>query len=364
MKKRQLILNEYKTAEDGLFTLASCKITKASQVQSFVSVPGRFAPLDFSTVLTDGQPYYGNASLTAVLESSEGTRAERQARIDYMKNLLDGYTAKIVHPDYPGNYMIGRVQVVPDFNGLSYCSVSVSAVLEPWLYNEAETVVKATLPNEVEGKNLLDLTSIYGTTTTANGATLSCDFDGGITGSGTPTGYVYIFNKGYTLPVDTYTLSFSGNGRYIGSTYSIRDKDRNVLATYTVHFLDPKKTFNLADYPNYYDIVIEIKRSANNVELSGTAYFQLERGSTATAYEVYHPAGERALTLTNEGRLAVVPTIMVTGSVAISYKQITTSLSAGAYQIPDIYLTPGKHFLICSGDGTVTFTYREAVLAG
>ncbi len=88
MTKRQLILDGYKTAEDGLFTLTSCKITKASQVQTFVSVPGRFAPLDLSTALTDGQPYYGNASLAAVLESSEGTREERQRRIEQMVNQL------------------------------------------------------------------------------------------------------------------------------------------------------------------------------------------------------------------------------------------------------------------------------------
>ena len=56
MIKRQLILNNYKTAEDGLWTLAACKITKANQMQNFMDVPGRYAPLDLSTALTDGQP--------------------------------------------------------------------------------------------------------------------------------------------------------------------------------------------------------------------------------------------------------------------------------------------------------------------
>lgn len=363
MEKRQLILNDYKTADDGLWTLASCKITKATQVQTFVSVPGRFAPLDLSTALTDGQPYYGSASLEAVLTSSEGTRPERQDRIDHMVNLLDGYNVRIVHPDHPSTYMVGRVQVTPSFNNLAQSSVTVKAVCEPWFYNQAETVATATVPTEGEGKNLLDLTSIYGKTVTSNGVTLSCGFDGGITGSGVATGYAYIFNKGYTLPVGTYTLSFSGDGKYIGSTYTIRDKDRNILGTYTVHFLDPKKTFNLADYPTYHDIVIEIKRSANNTALSGTAYFQLEKGTTATEYEPYHAEGYRVLTLVNAGKLAVVPTIGVTGSVTLTYDQHTWTLTEGTYQLPDVYLTPGKHFVVCSGSGTVSFTYREAVLA-
>ena len=141
MAKRQLILNGYKTAENGLWTLASCKITKASQVQNFVSVPGRFAPLDLSTALTDGQPYYDNATLEAVLESSEGTREERQARIDELVNLLDGYQVKIIHPDHPASYMIGRLQVFPDYNDPVHCAVHLSAVCEPWLYNQEETVV-------------------------------------------------------------------------------------------------------------------------------------------------------------------------------------------------------------------------------
>ena len=363
MEKRQLIINGYKTAEAGLWTLASLKITKASQVQTFVSVPGRFAPLDLSTALTDGEPYYGSATLSAVLESSEGTREERQARIAEMINSLDGYLAQIILPDYPGRYMLGRVQFTPEYNNLVHARVSVSAVCDAWLYNSAETVATAALPTEGEGKNLLDLTSIYGKTTTSNGVTLSCGYDGGITGSGVATGYAYIFNKGYTLPVGVYTLSFSGDGKYIGSTYTIRDKDRNTLGTYTVHFLDPKKTFNLADYPTYYDIVIEIKRSANNSELSGTAYFQLEKGPTATDYEPYRPEGAQVLTLVNAGRLAVVPTVQVTGTVTLTYGQYTQTLSEGTYQLPDLYLTNGKHFVVCSGSGTVSFTYREAVLA-
>lgn len=145
MAKRQLILNGYKTAEDGLFTLASLKITKADQVQTFVSVPGRFAPLDLSTALTDGEPYYGNARLEAVLESSEGTREERQQRIDEMVNQLDGYQARIIHPDRPGLYMIGRLQVQPNYNDLVHCAVSLTAVCEPWFYSEEEVAVTVDL---------------------------------------------------------------------------------------------------------------------------------------------------------------------------------------------------------------------------
>lgn len=145
LTKRQLILDEYKTAEDGLWTLARCKITKASQVQTYVQVPGRYAPIDYSTALTDGLPYYGSASLEVVLESSEGTRAERQARIDYLLNRFDGMIAQIVHPDHPNHYHTGRLTITPEYNDLAHCSVKITSKIEPWRYNNEETVVTADL---------------------------------------------------------------------------------------------------------------------------------------------------------------------------------------------------------------------------
>ncbi len=360
MKKRQLILNDYKTAEDGLFTLTSCKITKASQVQSFVSVPGRFAPLDFSTVLTDGQPYYGNASLSAVLESSEGTRAERQERIDHMVNLLDGYTAKIVHPDFHGKYMVGRVQVTPDFNGLAYCSVAVSAVLEPWLYNDEETVAEATVPSEIVGKNLLPY-PYASTTVTKTGISWTDNGDGSITAKGTPTAPNA---AGFQLSADASIL-------HDGVTYSLSCGDHPYGASglsIFCYYIDEngnsqyKKNFTWSDKYTFKTINIQLNLVTEYYDF--TFFPQLEIGAEATEYEPYYPAGSQLLTLANEGRLAVVPTVMVTGSVVLKYNQITRALSAGAYQLPDLYLTPGKHLVLCSGDGTVTITYREAVLAG
>jgi hypothetical protein len=227
MEKRRLIIGDYDTAVDGLWTLASCKLTKANQMQTFVSVPGRAAPLDLSTYLTDGQPYYDNASLEAVLESSEGDRLARKLRIDRMVNYLDGQTVNIYPPDDPDHYLVGRVQVYPEYNDLAHCAVRVSAVCHPWLYAADETVVSLT-------------------------------------------------------------------------------------ATET----------------------------------------------------------EQTAHLFNYGRLAVVPTVAVTGEVRIVYSGSSWALSKGEYTLPELYLTPGQglgrpgvHSIKYSGSGNLTITYREAVLA-
>lgn len=144
MEKRSIILGTYDTARDGLWTLRSWKLTKPKQVQNFLAVPGRHAPLDYSTYLTDGQPYYESRELEAVLESSEGTRLEREDRINLMVNHLDGLSMNIYLPDDPTHYLVGRVQVAPEYNDPAHCSVVVTAVCEPWRYAKTETVVNLT----------------------------------------------------------------------------------------------------------------------------------------------------------------------------------------------------------------------------
>lgn len=220
MGKRRMVIGGYDTAADGLWTLAACKITKANQVQTIVEVPGRFAPIDLSTYLTDGQPYYGNAAIEATLESSEGDRAARQARIDSMVRTLDGRKLEIVPPDAIGDYLVGRVQVTKHYNDPAHCAVQVSAVCEPWLYAADETAI-------------------------------------------------------------------------------------NLTAT----------------------------------------------------------ADERAYTLTIQGGKPVVPTVTVTGEIVLEYGDNTWALSTGAYNLPGLYLTPGEHQLLYSGDGSADLIYREAVLA-
>lgn len=77
----------------------------------------------------------------------------------------------------------------------------------------------------------------------------------------------------------------------------------------------------------------------------------------------------QTVTLSNAGRLAVVPVIKVEGSgasVLLAYTSsrgtVSKAFSAGTYQWPELLLTPGVHDLTYSGTGTALITYREAVL--
>lgn len=69
--------------------------------------------------------------------------------------------------------------------------------------------------------------------------------------------------------------------------------------------------------------------------------------------------------LVNNGRLAIVPLLTVSGSgasIRLEYGSSSLALSAGEYQWPDLLLTPGAHTLAYTGAGTLKITYREAVL--
>lgn len=141
MEKRRIVLGEYDTAAHGLWTLTEWTLSPPSYKSNFVSVPGHHGDLDLSTSLTDGVPVYNSRTLSATFESSEGTRLEREERINTMTNWLDGWSVNIQLPDDPLHYMTGRVSVARNYNDMAHASVTVTAVCDPWRYNAEETVV-------------------------------------------------------------------------------------------------------------------------------------------------------------------------------------------------------------------------------
>lgn len=148
MEKRKLIIGTYDSDFDGLWTLSALELTDPEYQAHLQEVPGRDGPLDLSTVLTDGEPRYGSRTLTATLESSEGTRQDRQDRIAEMVNALDGRRLDIRHPDYPGHYLTGRVHVAVNYSDLVHAAVTVTAVCDPWLYCENERAYMVVAESE------------------------------------------------------------------------------------------------------------------------------------------------------------------------------------------------------------------------
>lgn len=153
MTQRKIIFGSYDTAVQG-WTLTGWTLSAAAYKSNFVSVPGRDGDLDLSTALTDGVPRYGNRTLTATFECSEGSRLDREAKIDTMVNWLDGWKMDILLPDDDAHYITGRLQVVKDYNDSAHAAVTVTAVCDPWRYNNYETSIVLTA-GETEQVGLL-----------------------------------------------------------------------------------------------------------------------------------------------------------------------------------------------------------------
>ncbi len=143
--KRTIILGDYDTAAHGLWTLTAWEFPEPDPVENLVQVPGRIqGPLDLSTALTGGEPRYSSRPLSITLESSEGTREARGARISDMVNRLHGQRLQIILPDHPNHYAVGRLSVRMLYNDPAHASVEVLGTCEPWLYARDETAVPLT----------------------------------------------------------------------------------------------------------------------------------------------------------------------------------------------------------------------------
>lgn len=143
MIKRTIQFGDYDTAAHGLWTLTAWEFPEPEVEENLVPVPGRAqGPLDLSTALTDGKPSYGSRPLSVTLESSEGHRLAREARISEMVNKLHGRRVEIVLPDKPLHYAVGRLKVQTLYNDMAHASVQVTGTCEPWLYAREETVLQ------------------------------------------------------------------------------------------------------------------------------------------------------------------------------------------------------------------------------
>jgi hypothetical protein len=66
--------------------------------------------------------------------------------------------------------------------------------------------------------------------------------------------------------------------------------------------------------------------------------------------------------LWNHGRRVVSPLLTVDGTANLSFKGSRTTLTTGSYEWPALQLWPGMSEISYLGEGTLTLTYREAVL--
>lgn len=210
MQKRTVKIGDYITAEYG-WTLTGWELSAPEQKTTYVEKTGGDGSWDLSTVLTGGLPRYKDRRLTATFECSEGTRDHREEIINHMVNLLDGLEWKIVPPDRPEHYLVGRVHVAVNQNSLSWAMVTVTATVSPWLYSKKETIVDlSTNSSAVKSVELINngRLALVPILTASAGSSIVLQF-GNI--SSTLTGGTYEW-AGLLLTPGRHILRYSGTG--------------------------------------------------------------------------------------------------------------------------------------------------------
>lgn len=145
MQKRTTRIGDYDTATHG-WTLTGWVLSAPEQKTNYVERTGGDGSWDLSTVLTGGVPRYRDRELTITLENSQGDRSDREKTIRAMVNQLDGLEWRIVPPDHPDHFLVGRVHVAVEYSDLAHAMVTVTATCQPWLYKARETIKELVAP--------------------------------------------------------------------------------------------------------------------------------------------------------------------------------------------------------------------------
>lgn len=192
-----------------------------------------------------------------------------------------------------------------------------------------------------------------------------------------PEQQTYIINVPGGAPIDASTALTDGEPAYNNRELYARLEnsegtrmDRERLVSELVNALDGYLVrITLPDDPGHYITGrVRVEKEYNDpahasVIITATCDPWLYN-ITERIYRLKATTTTQAVHLINDGRLALVPRVVVTGgSVTLGDANHTQELSEGSWLVPWIYLRRGTTPITYSGTGTVEIVYREAVLA-
>ena len=187
------------------------------------------------------------------------------------------------------------------------------------------------------------------------------------------TNYVNIDSMSGTLDLsEALSGEITYNDRTVSATFwtdnGNRKEREKLLRDIRVALHGKKVKIIEPDDPDHYFYGrVSVVAESNNL-----AYAELEIECTCEPWRYAINDSERRVDVNssvvtdviihNNGVKTLCPTITVTGAVEITYEGSKTSLTAGSYKISDIRLSQGVNIIGVSGNGSATFTYKEADL--
>lgn len=168
--ERFFVLDDCNTWYNWGLIVTAKDITPPEPKTNYVELDGMNGSLDLSESLT-GEVVFKDRTLTASFWTDKGNRKDRESLLRYIQSRLHGKKVRIIEPDNPDHYFIGRVKVKSPTNTLPYMTFSIEATCEPWRYANQETeryvTVNGTTPvavviNNSGVKTLLPIVTVTG----------------------------------------------------------------------------------------------------------------------------------------------------------------------------------------------------------
>lgn len=147
--ERAFIIDKFNTFNDWRLILTAKSVTPPQAKTKYIDIDGMSGTLDLTESLT-GEVTYNDRTVSASFLLTGGTYDERNRLLREIVNKLHGKKVKIIEPDDPTHYFLGRVTFKTLKNTLPYGEISLEAVCDPWRYLINESIRKV----EVNGQTI------------------------------------------------------------------------------------------------------------------------------------------------------------------------------------------------------------------
>ena len=144
--ERYFILNDFNTWTDWCLILTAKDVTPPEPKTNYINIDGMSGSLDLSESLT-GEITYQDRTVTASFWTDAGSYADREKLINNIVSELHGKKVKIIEPDTPHYYFLGRVVVKSRLNNKAYAEFTIECICDPWRYSLQDTIRTVSVDN-------------------------------------------------------------------------------------------------------------------------------------------------------------------------------------------------------------------------
>ena len=139
MAERFFILDKFNTWYDWNLILTAKDVTPPEPKTYLGEIDGADGSLDLSESLS-GRVVYKDRKVTADFWTDHGNRKDRERIYREIVRSLHGKKIKLIEPDDPDHYFLGRVNISALSNNVAYATFKLNATCEPWRYSIDESV--------------------------------------------------------------------------------------------------------------------------------------------------------------------------------------------------------------------------------